>query len=371
MRIVLGSLLLFFLWPPGQDRVAVNPKIASVEFENSRVRIVRMRFAPHERLVLDYHPAQLVVHLTPSLLEVHDSDGAAHEIQGPPESVFWEEPSIHTVDNPGNAPVEAIEIEFKNASAPSAPVPAPLASPAQHSPDDILPLLREPHHKWKFQNQYVRVTEATLAPGESTYFHTHAYDNIAVETNHATIQRQLFGKEWDPPVEVRPGEVHYTLGDKQPYTHRVKNVGKTVFRVIDIEICTNSSFGGTWEGHMNNLPGIDLNINEAGGKISGNITFYFQERSDPNGPWHIQGEDRTPLLAPRVEGKALTFEVQHHKCHGCAELGPNVKFRMELTGPNEALLWNLGQQEASKNPGPGLQLVRTNRSALSGAPSNH
>lgn len=215
------------------------------------------------------------------------------------------------------------------------------------------------------------VTEVTLAPGESTYFHTHAQDNIAVEINRATIERQLFGKEWDSPVEVRAGEVHYALGDKQPYTHRVKNVGKTMFRVIDIEVYTNSSFGGSWEGQINNLPGIDLNINEAGGKISGIITFYFQERSDPNGPGHVQGQDRTPLLAPHVEGKILTFEVEHHKCHGCAELGPNVKFRMELTSANEALLWNVGQQETSKDPAPGLQLVRTNRPALSGAPSNH
>lgn len=125
MRIVLWSLLSFFLSPPAQDPVAVNPKIASVEFEHSRVRIVRMHFAPHERLALHYHPAQLVVRLTPSVLEVHDLGGALREVQGPAESIFWGEPTTHTVDNAGDAPIETIEIEFKNASAPSAPVPAP------------------------------------------------------------------------------------------------------------------------------------------------------------------------------------------------------------------------------------------------------
>ena len=87
-----------------------------------------------------------------------------------------------------------------------------------------------------------------------------------------------------------------------------------------------SSFAGTWEGKMNDLPGIDLNIDETGGKVSGTIVFYFQERSNANEPWHVAGESPVPLLAPRVDGRILTFEVQHHKCHTCPELGPNVKF---------------------------------------------
>jgi len=117
----------------------------------------------------------------------------------------------------------------------------------------------------------------------------------------------------------------------------------------------NSSFAGNWEGRMNDLPGIDLKIQEADGKISGAIVFYFQERGDPNGPWHVAAENAIPLLAPHVEGKTLTFEVQHQRCHGCSELGPNVKFRMALAGSTEARLWNLDEKTDS---GPGLKLIR-------------
>jgi hypothetical protein len=124
-----------------------------------------------------------------------------------------------------------------------------------------------------------------------------------------------------------------------------------------------SSFAGTWEGKMNDLPGIDLKIDEAGGRVSGSIVFYYQERSNENEPWHTAGESPVALLVPHVEGKTLTFEVQHHKCHGCTELGPNVKFRMELTGPNEARLWKLENQDTSKDLGPGLKLVRRIESA--------
>lgn len=127
---------------------------------------------------------------------------------------------------------------------------------------------------------------------------------------------------------------------------------------------TKVTFAGTWEGKMNDLPGIDLKIEESEGKISGVMTFYFQERSDPNGPWHVASENPVPLLVPHVEGKTLTFEVQHHKCHTCQELGPNVKFRMDLVGPNEARLWKLENedQEKTKDLGPGMKLVRRTES---------
>jgi hypothetical protein len=131
-------------------------------------------------------------------------------------------------------------------------------------------------------------------------------------------------------------------------------VGQSAARVP-----AKSSFTGIWEGKMNDLPGIDLTIDEAGGKVSGAIVFYFQERSSS----HVAGESPVPLLVPHVEGKTLTFEVQRHKCYGCAELGANVKFRMELTAQNEARLWNLENQDASKDLGPGLKLVRRPESA--------
>ena len=122
-------------------------------------------------------------------------------------------------------------------------------------------------------------------------------------------------------------------------------------RVLD-----RSSFAGTWEGKMQNLPGVVFKIDEADGDISGTAVFYLLGRSKVNEPWRESGKEYSaPLLLPHVDGKVLTFEVQRKKCEGCTELMPNAKFRMELTGPNEARLWNL--TENSK--GPGLELVRS------------
>jgi pimeloyl-ACP methyl ester carboxylesterase/biopolymer transport protein ExbD len=128
----------------------------------------------------------------------------------------------------------------------------------------------------------------------------------------------------------------------------------------------NTSFAGTWQGRMNDLPGIRLRIQEAGETIGGEIVFYLQKRDEPSGPWHLAGESTTPLLAPHVDGKTLAFEVQHHRCHPCPDLGPNVKFRMALAGANQARLWNLNQGSAS---GRGLILVRQSEATGSPAPT--
>ena len=82
----------------------------------------------------------------------------------------------------------------------------------------------------------MRVLDVLLAPGDSTLFHIHSHDSIAVQLSEATIQQQVFEKNWQPASKLMPGNVRYAEGAKMPYTHRLKNVGTTPFHVIDIEL---------------------------------------------------------------------------------------------------------------------------------------
>lgn len=101
---------------------------------------------------------------------------------------------------------------------------------------------------------------------------------------------------------------------------------------------------------MNDLPGVNLIVADAGGgQIGGVVTFYFQMRGD-DGKWQVGGKFLEPLLAAHMQDKALIFEVQHHKKHGSPEFGPNVRFRMGLTGENKAMLYNV--TEPSTRPFP-------------------
>jgi len=121
----------------------------------------------------------------------------------------------------------------------------------------------------------------------------------------------------------------------------------------------HSSFAGIWEGKMDNFPAIDLTINEVEGKVSGWVLLYFQVGS------------AIPLLTPQAEGKALKFEVEDHRCGGCGEQPLKHQFRMELTGPDEATLRQLDVPKTDKSTGPGLKLVRRQKSTPWSDPSSH
>jgi beta-alanine degradation protein BauB len=220
-----------------QDAAIVNPHIAKVEFENGRVRILRMRYRPHERLDMHSHPAKAEVQLTDGSVRIFTPDGKSRDDPGSAGEFFWLEPTKHAVENLEDAPLEIIEIEMKKAVAPSVPVsaPSPKANPA--GAGEPLPAEEEPHHRWEFENQYIRVLNVSLAPGESTLFHTHSRNaGIDVQLSEASLQEQGLGKEWESASKVLPGEVSYGEGPKEPYTHRVKNVGSTGFHVIYIEL---------------------------------------------------------------------------------------------------------------------------------------
>lgn len=119
----------------------------------------------------------------------------------------------------------------------------------------------------------------------------------------------------------------------------------------------NSSFAGTWVGEkMNDLPSVDLKVESVGKNLNGTAIFYLQTRKDASESWRVTDEAPLPMLSPVVDGNTLNFEVRHHRCHGCVEYGPNVKFCMQLTGQDEARLWKLTGEEM--NDGRGLRLVR-------------
>jgi quercetin dioxygenase-like cupin family protein len=114
------------------------------------------------------------------------------------------------------------------------PVIALLAAPAQ-SP---VPVGREPRHHLKFENQYVRVFDVVVPPGDATLFHTHANDYAFVSIGDANLKAEVLGGQ-PADLVLKDGEVRFTKG---VITHRVTNVSRAPFRNITIEIL--SSPGG-------------------------------------------------------------------------------------------------------------------------------
>lgn len=104
--------------------------------------------------------------------------------------------------------------------------------PAQQSP---VSLEEEPHHHLLLKNESVIVLRVHLLPGESTLFHTHLHDRVAIDLSGATITRQKLGEADSEPEVTKPGDVAASES-KGPYTHRVHNAGTVVFEVLDVEL---------------------------------------------------------------------------------------------------------------------------------------
>jgi hypothetical protein len=102
----------------------------------------------------------------------------------------------------------------------------------------------------------------------------------------------------------------------------------------------DSPIAGTWTAQLHNQPAIKLTVNDHGGKLSGNIIFYFLVLE--NGSWKVKGAYPVDLINPRLEGKTFVFEVPHAKKHGSTDpADQEIKtFRMQLTGKNEAVFKN-------------------------------
>ena len=217
-----------------QDPVSTNPKNVSVVFENEKVRVLRVHYGPHDKLAMHNHPAVAGVRVTSSDVRVATPTGEPTTVHHEAREVFWAAPSQHAVENLTDQPIENIEVEFKNATEPAVEV-APQAQQQAAGPEPV-PVELEPHHKVVYQNQYVRVLDVQVNPGEATLFHTHSHDNIAVRLTDAVLQNQNEGKEWEAPSNMAKGAVSFAEGTVKPYTHRIKNNGTTLFHVIDIEL---------------------------------------------------------------------------------------------------------------------------------------
>jgi len=103
---------------------------------------------------------------------------------------------------------------------------------AQQSP---VPVEEEPHHHLLFKNESVMVLRVKLLPGESTLFHTHLHDRVAVGLSDATVTSQQPGEPESTPALTKFGGVAASVSNG-PYTHRVHNTGTVDFEVLDVEL---------------------------------------------------------------------------------------------------------------------------------------
>jgi hypothetical protein len=211
-----------------QDLVAVAPDAAKVEYEDARVRVVRLRMAPNTSSPTHDRPRRVVIPLTANDVRITRTDGTVGTTRAPALRPAWSEPGRRAVTNL-DAPLENIIVELKTADAPGkAAERPPSPKPADY--------LDEPLHTWLFENQYVRVYDVRIPPGAMTAFHRHAYDAVSVRVSGGLVAVQLEGGEWGAPMKMDPHSVAFDADSKKPFVHRVRNEGSAEYHVILVQL---------------------------------------------------------------------------------------------------------------------------------------
>ncbi len=218
----------------GQDSVYAAAGLVKVEFENEQIRLLHARYPAHQKIAMHSHPARVVVCVTDMHVLTTLADGTTQQLRCKAGDSRWSEPVKHSVENLEDTPFEVVEIELKKASLLAISLNPPGASTSALT--EPVPVEREPHHHFVFQNQYVRVLDVFFPVGEVSLFHTHSNDNVGIPISGDKSQAQAQGGEWSEPQDVKPGAAGFRKARGQDYTHRVRSAGKLPFHVIDVEV---------------------------------------------------------------------------------------------------------------------------------------
>lgn len=231
MRRVIGLLLLVLCAAAAsaaQDLLQAAPQFVKVEYEDARVRVVRLRVPPNASLPVHDRPARVVIPLTTSAVRMSRADGSTATVRSVAGTAVWSEPGRRSFTNL-DAPLENIIVEVKSAKEPAQPLAQP---PAPHPAG----YLDEPSHHWLLENQYVRVYDVRLPVGATTAFHEHAFDTVFVEISGGLEAAQPQGGAWAAPKKTAPGEVAFSADAAHHRVHRVRNDGAAEYHVIAVQL---------------------------------------------------------------------------------------------------------------------------------------
>ena len=97
-----------------------------------------------------------------------------------------------------------------------------------------VPIEKEPRHRLKCENPFVRVFDVLIPPGDISLFHIHLHDGLSIRLTDARIRDEaLDGTSEDSAL--KRGAISFAYRPS-PLTHRVSNICDTPFRNIFVEI---------------------------------------------------------------------------------------------------------------------------------------
>lgn len=96
-----------------EDAVIADPKHYSVEFENDKIRIIRIKYGPGEKSVMHTHGPHVAIFLTESTARMTLPDGTSEELATVFGATQWVDGVEHLPENLSDKPVEVVLVELK------------------------------------------------------------------------------------------------------------------------------------------------------------------------------------------------------------------------------------------------------------------
>lgn len=96
-----------------QDPTRVDSKHYTVELENEKVRVLRIKYGPHEKSRMHGHPPSVVIFVTDAEGRFTYPDGKAEDINAKAGQVMYMDAVVHDPENVSNKPFEVIAVELK------------------------------------------------------------------------------------------------------------------------------------------------------------------------------------------------------------------------------------------------------------------
>lgn len=97
----------------GPDPIVADPGHYSVDFENDRVRVIRIKYAPGESSVMHHHPDSVAVFFDDLKGKFELPDGSTQDMAGQAGQAMYTPAGQHRPMNAGDKPFELVQIELK------------------------------------------------------------------------------------------------------------------------------------------------------------------------------------------------------------------------------------------------------------------
>ena len=97
----------------------------------------------------------------------------------------------------------------------------------------------EPRHHNVFENDFVRVLDVYLAPGDTTLYHLHETPSVFIILSNSNVGSRLLGKLPQKGANIN-GIVSYDTIAK-PRIHQVWNEDTSWFHVMDVELTSKNN----------------------------------------------------------------------------------------------------------------------------------